>query len=304
MRLLRAELLRARSRRSVLVLALAGLLLAIGLGAASAWESRPYSADETAHAEDRAMRQVERCEQKAEKHNDTTRQCEMRVRPWFYSRWREPLDDKSVEDETAAASISLILVSGLLGTLLIGGEFASGSLSNLLLFESRRTRVWAAKLSATGLLALLWSVLCIGAYVATLTALGRSWDPEAWPPNWIGSMLGLGARNAIVVAGVAVTAAALTLAVRSTLATLAVVIGYILVVEGVARVAFASTVAEYALSSQILGVLYGSHRIEISSGGQFTQVRVTLQDSALLLLGVCAVLAVVSLLVFRRRDVD
>ncbi|HLR83447.1 MAG TPA: ABC transporter permease subunit [Nocardioidaceae bacterium] len=303
MRLLRAELLRARSRRSVLIVALAGLLLAIGLGAASAWQSRPYSAEETSRAENAATAQVERCKEQAEKHDDTTRRCEMRAHAWLYDRWRDPLDDQVVEEETVAASLSLTLVSGLLGALLIGGEFTSGSLSNLLLFEPRRTRIWLAKLSATGILALLWAALCIGGYVATLTALGRSWDPGAWPPNWIAAMIGLGVRSAIVIAVAAVIAAAVTLAVRSTLATLGVSIAYVLVVEGIARIAFTSTVAEYALSSQLLGVLYGSHRIEVSSGGQFVYEHVTLQDSALVLLGVCVAVAAVSLLTFRRRDV-
>ena len=303
MRLLRSELLRARSRRSVLTLALAGLLLALGLGAGSAWDARPYTADETSHAEERAMGQVDRCERRAERHGDTARKCEMRVRPWFYDRWREPIDDRAVEDATVSVSLSLMLVSGLLGAMLVGGEYTSGSMGNLLLFESRRTRVWLAKLTATGLLALLWSALCVGVYVAALTALGRSWDPDAWPPNWLGAMVGLGARSAIVVAAIAVIAAALTLAVRSTLATLTVIIGYALVVEGLGRIAFASTVVEYALSSRILGVLYGTYHMQIDAGGQITNIRVSLQESALLLSGVCFALALVSLFVFRRRDV-
>lgn len=305
MRLVRTELLRARSRRSVVVLLLAGVLLAIGLGAASAWESRPYSADETAIAEHRAERAQDRCERRADKHN-SDRKCELRVRPWYYnaSRWREPLDERAVEEETASAAIAVMLVAGLVGATFIGGEFSSGSVSNLLLFEPRRTRVWTAKLAAIGLVALLWSTVIIGGYVAALTALGRQWDPGAWSPNWIGAMAGLGARSAVAIAVVAVLGAVVTLAIRSTIGTLSVLIGYILVVEVLARVLIPETVAEYALSSQIFGVLYGSHRIEYSGGGQAGIVWVTLQDSAFILAGVCAVLCLVSLATFRRRDID
>lgn len=304
MKLLRTELLRARSRRSVLILALAGVLLTIGLGAAAAWDARPYSADDTAQAEKRAERQVERCERQVAKHDKSNRKCEMRVRPWYFDRWREPLDDKAVEEGTVSMSISLMLVAGLLGASFIGGEFSSGSMGNLLLFEPRRTRVWLAKLAATGVLTLIWSAICVGGYVAVLTAFGRSWDPDAWPPHWSGAMLGLGARGAGAVAVAAMIGAALTLAVRSTIAAVGVVIGYVLVVEGVARLVFPSTVTEYALSSRILGVLFGSYRIDVDSGGAFEQIRVTLQDSALILAGVCVALCLISLVTFRRRDID
>ena len=301
MSLLRTELLRARSRRSVLALLLAGFLLTIGLGAAAAWDARPYSADETAQAETRAQKEFDRCERQVEKRKDSSRQCKMRVHTWQYDRWRDPLDDQRVEGHTVTLAVGLMLVGALMGASFVGGEYSSGSMSNLLVFESRRTRVWLAKLSAIGLVGILWAAVCFGAYVAGLVALGRSWDLDAWPPNWIGAMSWLGVRGAIVAAAGAVIGAALTLAVRSTTAAIGVVFGYVLLVEGVARIAFGAPIIEYALSSRILGVLHGSYRTETT---QLETIRVTLQDSAIMLLGVSIVLCAISLVTFRRRDID
>lgn len=302
MRLLRSELLRARSRRSVLALALAGVVLTVALAAVTAWNERPYDAAETSQAQDRASNEIARCKKHSERAEDPV-ECAERVTEWFYQRMRDTVDDGYVEDTTVTLTLSLMMIGALLGATFVGGEFSSGSISNLLLFEPRRLRVWATKLAATGLLTLVWAALCVGGFVAGLTALGRSWDSQAWGSHWLSAMVNLGARNALAVAGAAVVGAALALAVRSTLACISVVIGY-LVIEGVAVIAFTNQVAEYALSSRLLGVLSGSHLVEVEDGNRIRQVAVTLQDSALMLLGVFLVLCIVSASMFRRRDID
>ena len=283
------------------MLVLAGVVLTTVLAGLAAWNERPYTADETAEAQDLASKEIARCEKGPERAEDSA-QCTERVTEWYYQRMRTTTDGVFVEDNTVSLSISLMMIGALIGATFVGGEFSSGSMSNLLLFESRRSRVWAAKLAAIGLVAVVWAVICVGAFVAALTILGRSWDPDAWGPHGVSAMLNLGARNALAIAGATAVGAALALALRSTLACVSVVIAY-LVAEGVARIAFNNPVAEYALSHRVLGVLTGSHLVDLEEGNRVRQVPITLQDSAPILAGVFVVLCLGSVWMFRRRDV-
>ena len=87
----------------------------------------------------------------------TTRRpvCEEMLLPraeWFISR--QPLDPSQlVRDLGTAVPMILSVLLLLAGATFVGADWNSGSMSNQLLFESRRTRVWAAKAGALALVA-------------------------------------------------------------------------------------------------------------------------------------------------------
>lgn len=264
MRLLRAELLRIRSRRSVMLLLLLGIVVTAAVAGLAAWDSRPDAPE-----------------------------------------FREAIGPGYVEDLSVPLTGALMLIALLAGTTYVGAEYASGSIGNLLLFQPRRIRVWVAKLTATGLVAALWSAVCWAGGVGTLTALGRSWDADRWGSHWLSNMGYLGARGAVLVAGAAVVGAALTLVFRSTITTVGIALGYLVVVEAIGNAMFAAQVAEYTVSNRVLGVLHGRYVVSIWENGTRPERFVfSLQECALYIAVLGAVLLLLSVLVFRRRDID
>lgn len=263
MRLVRTEVLRARSRRSVVLLLLLGLVVTGVMSALAAWDNRPDA-------------------------------------PGF----REPVDAGFVESLAEPLTVALMLIALLVGTTFVGAEYTSGSMSNLLLFEPRRLRVWVAKLTAVGLVATLWSVVCWAGFVGVLVGLGRSWDRAAWGPHWASDMAYFGARGSVIVIGAAVAGAALTLALRSTIATVGLAVGYLVVVEAIGNALFAPQVADYTVSNRVLGALHGRYVVRLWDGPEVERFVFSLRECALYLAVLGLLLMLASLIVFRRRDVD
>lgn len=234
-RLIQAELTRLRWRRAVLVLVGAALVVPALIAGSHAWETRPVTASELTQAQremdDFLAMDIESCtdhpgdwdvdpELDAEA---VERECtEMMGDYGSPEDWlgRSVLDLEDVRTGSALAAVTVLaLIAVLVGTTFVGHDWATGSMSNQLLFESRRGRVWWAKAIAvaTGTavvalfsLAIFWGIVAAAASSRGITTPDAVWSAVGW-----GSV-----RSLVLVSGAAVIAYALTTLFRSTVGAL------------------------------------------------------------------------------------
>jgi hypothetical protein len=112
----------------------------------------------------------------------------------------------------------------LAATTFVGHDWNSGSMSNQLLFEPRRGRIWAAKAVAVGLLALVVSAVVSTAYWLAMWATMQARDLPMRDGALLDS-LAYGWRGAGYATAAAVGGYALTMLFRSTVATIGVLFG-------------------------------------------------------------------------------
>jgi ABC-2 type transport system permease protein len=322
MRLLGVELTRFQSRRAIALILVAAALLTALLALTTIWETRPVSADELARAEalaqaeaqrPRHQRELERCERDPEQFfgpEATTELCAQLTPTAEWYTGRPPLSLREQNASSGAAVI--ILVTSLMvvvGTTFAGADWASGSVSNQVLFEPRRARVWTAKAGAVLLGTLAATALILAAFWVTLylvaesrgIATGAAVQEEI---RWTA------ARGALLAAGAAAGAYALTMLLRHTVGTLAVLFAYaiggeILIAtlpfEGIGRWSLYNNVAAWLKD----GYTYYDPSLPCGPGVEYcTQAAfLSLGGAAAFLGGLVLVGGVLSLLHFRRRDI-
>lgn len=247
-RLLHVELIRLVRRRAVLVLLLVALVVPVVVGVARTLDTRPPS--EAALAD--AQAQLER-DRKDPANAEALEQC--LADPMGYAGidssdpaeierlcteqsqpqldWYLYVNDLDLRTEaTEGSGIALVVILGLLmmvlGTTFTGHDWASGSVSNQLLFEPRRLRVWGAKAIVVTGVALVLSALVLSAYWFGLNAVAGSRDLPSGGAILLDS-LQMGWRGAGVVGAAALCGFALTMLFRSTVATLGILFGVALV---------------------------------------------------------------------------
>lgn len=326
-RLLRVELVRFLSRRAVLVILALAVAIPLVIGVATVLNTRPPSDSELASAQAQAdheaqrkvyQRQLAQCIEDPESMlgqplpDDVETACRNSYLPqanWYF--YWEPLD--LVEQRQSGSGIAVVIVLAILmmlaGTTFAGHDWASGSVSNQLLFEPRRPRVWGAKALIVTALAAGFSGLVISAYWLVLGAVASSRD--------IGTGHGLlldclqsGWRGAGVAGGAALAGYALTMLFRSTVGALGILLaasvagGVVLAVIGIDSIwnpglnvaAIILDGAQYYADAPCPGG---------SGPGEMCSVEKTLpMGRALWFLGTGLVLfAVASVASFHRRDV-
>ncbi len=324
MRLLAVELNRFRSRRAIGLLALAAILVAAVLVGATAWQTRPLTADDRTNATAQAdlegqrseiQQQVRACRADPTSYlgpSATAEKCADALVPGASAYYpREPLTLRSALSPGGLGLPLALIVVGLMviaASTFVGADWSSGSLTNQLLFEPRRVRLWLAKAAA----------VVIGSGLVTLVALTGYW-------LGIGSVAqarGLGlpsgqvtdvgwhvVRAVALGMGAALGAFALTAVFRHTVATLALLFIYsvggeiavnLLPIEGAGR---------WSVGNNALGWLAPHHRyfdatISCTPGERCssTQVMTHLESGTFLgvLLGIAVVISLVG---FQRRDV-
>ena len=188
------------------------LVLPAIIWAGLAWSTRPVSGEELERAEQHmaeqsgfAQRQVRQCLKHPERYgtpeDDPETMCREMFEPqldWFLAR--APLKPKAVPDEggtgVAATLIGLVMI---LGATFAGADWASGSMSNQLLFDPRRIRIWLAKAAAVALgsaaiavagFSLFWLLVVGTAQVRDIEVAGSVWR----------EMFALGGRTALLAA--------------------------------------------------------------------------------------------------------
>lgn len=247
-RLLRVELTRLVRRRAVLVLLLVALVVPVVVGVAITIDTRPPSDAAIADAKQQLERDLadpayaeslEQCladpvnfggipsTDPAEIERLCTEQTQPQLDWYLYS---SSLD--LANEVTEGSGIALVAILGLLmmvlGTTFTGHDWASGSVSNQLLFEPRRLRVWGAKAIVVTGVALALSALVLTAYWFALDAVAASRDLPSGGAVLM-DCLQMGWRGAGVVGAAALCGFALTMLFRSTVATLGILFGIALV---------------------------------------------------------------------------
>lgn len=240
-RLLRVELSRLLHRRAVLLLVAASIVIPVVIGVATVIDTRPPSAAAVAEAERQVElernspgleEQIRACVERPEEWgyqdlqpDEAEAQCRKDMEPqleWYL--WARKLDLAEERDFGSASAITLILAIAMLlaGTTFTGHDWASGSVSNQLLFEPRRLRIWCAKAIVVTGAALALSALVFTSYWLALGAVARS--RGLLRPVLLLDCLQMGWRAAAVAAGVALVGFALTMLFRSTVATLGILL--------------------------------------------------------------------------------
>ncbi len=246
-RLFFLELTRLRWRRAVLLLLAVCVLVPLVVLGTHAWSTRPVSDADLADAQsqlDRDLqdpgyqRQIERCERNPERYGagEATECAEMMGPQLDWYLYRPELDVADTRNQQGLAVF--VLVAGLLmlaATTYVGADWNSGSMSNQLLFEPRRTRIWLAKGGAVAVLAALSMALALALFWGGVSVLVTMRDLAA-PPEVVRDIEWTSLRAVGLAAAAALGAYAVTMLFRSTVFTLgalfAVVAGSTVVLAG------------------------------------------------------------------------
>jgi hypothetical protein len=239
MRMLRTELSRLLARRAVLLLLAAAVVLPALIGAVVAWDHRPISEADLARAEaqvatDRdqpwVQEELRDCLAHPERFSPEERAgdveafCREMVEPsveWYL--WRSELDiaDQARWGSGIALATVVMALLMLAGTTFIGHDWATGSVTNQLLFEPRRSRVWTAKAIAVALVAAGASAVVHVGYWWALWAIARGYGHQQQSGALEAAMYQSGRAVALTTAA-AVGAYAVTMLFRSTVGTLGI----------------------------------------------------------------------------------
>lgn len=312
MRLFKAELRRFVSRRAVVVLMLLGVLACGAIAAATLYSSRPLSeaervqtqqmvdgANQTRFIQGRLAKCVEKtgdtpsCESKWLMSTN-----EMYIRPQLepaeYQFWLIPMAG-------VVAAVSLLL-----GATFIGADFSSGSLGTQLLFEPSRLKVWSAKAAAVAVGVAGFAVLSLALANGTIFALAQSWDRpfrDGLAGDWFGAI-----GRAVVLAAVAgVGGYAVVVLARHTAAALGVLAVYGIAGEAVLRNVWPGS-EKWLFSNSAFAWIGGDIKRRVYPSNCYENCRPQVfhftQEFAATYIGLgLLVVAAISLLVFRRRDV-
>lgn len=257
--LLRVELVRFLARRAVLVLLALAVVIPGVIGVATVINTEPPPADKLARAEARAereaekprsQRQLQRCVDNPEEWgvnpdiDDVEDVCAEQTLPRadWYVYW-DALDLEQEREEGSGFVVVLVLAILMLiaGTTFAGHDWASGSVSNQLLFEPRRVRVWTAKALVVAAVSGVLAAVVVTAYWFLLVTVVRSRD-IAIPDGLVLDCLQSGWRGAGVAAAACLAGYALTMLFRSTVAALGVLLavcvagGVVLAVIGIGSI--------------------------------------------------------------------
>ncbi|WP_395691244.1 hypothetical protein [Nocardioides sp.] len=227
-RLVGVELTRLRWRRAVLVLLLLAVAVPALIAASRVWATRPVSESEVAQVAHDNAHEIAQCAEHPRRFGLPARageqQCTDRIVGWYTGREQLTLAGERSGGSGMGVVAVLTALLVLAATTFVGHDWASGSMSNQLLFESRRTRIWVAKAVAVTLVSLVVSAVVSAAYWLTLWAVVRSRDLPL-RPGALGDALAYGWRGAAFATAAALGGYALTMLLRSTVATVGVLFG-------------------------------------------------------------------------------
>lgn len=244
-------------------------------------------------------------------------------RPEEACRMEEPQEEWYIpqplgwSDATSAATVGGASVAGLVALFMAasfwGAEIRSGSLATWLTFVPARPRVWAAKMvvSAVAGAAVAAVLVLVGLLVAWL-AITLNQGPDA-VGDWAGPLQAAG-RGVAFGAMMALVGAGLAVVFRSTVAAIAVPLGY-LFVQGMLGILY--TIPGFEKLTDFLpennvraflegGTTYAVPVTRVTPQGlehEWVEKTISLAHGAVYLLVFVAIAGLVSLAVFQRRDV-
>ncbi|MCM0619534.1 ABC transporter permease subunit [Nocardioides bruguierae] len=230
--LLRAEVDRLRWRRAVLLLVLGAVVVTAFTFTVTAWDTRPVSDEEVAEVRQTTyvVSEIDQCTAHPRRYlgprargldaDEAARTCEELVLGWYSGR---PTLDVASElgNGFIACTVFVVLLLLLMGATFAGHDWSTGSMSNQLLYETRRTRVWLAKALVVGVAGLVVSAVLLGALWGGLLLLASSRDLPV-PDAVVADGWAQVARTAVAAALATLLGFALAMLFRSTVATIAV----------------------------------------------------------------------------------
>lgn len=329
MRLISAEILRARSRRAtwIILVGLVGIIL-FYLGTnflsnkmpsdAQIAEQRTYYEESLADWNAYHQEWYDDCIEGAESEGVSADDwgCKDYLVPPSFDNfvWTPPGFTERVADDASGLLMLAAVFMLLLGATLTAAEYSTGSLGNWLTFAPRRSRVFFSKLAAPAVFALMAAVLTAAVAIlgtAAWTELRGLPSPE---PLDVTQLTGVVLRSTGIVVASGAIGATLGLLLRHTAAVIGVVGGYAFVVEMLFLGQFwGSPASRWILSTNLMAIANGkqSYYINVCSWNQAEMYQECVQvekfvtaAQATTYLGILSlVLVVVTWLVFRRRDV-
>lgn len=324
---IRIELTRYRGRRAATLLLLAMAVIVITGVAKASWDTRPLTAqdrlDAVAQAQMSAQRSgvaelIAECQLKPTEWlgpEATAADCEQRLTP-DPKYPRADLDlPKLIGESTRAIPrdgnmLALLVGAGLIisAAMFAGGPYASGSLATQLIFQPRRLRVWGAKVIAVAVWSLIHAILLIGAFWVAMyfVADARGLDPSSAD---VQTITWHGLRSVVLLTAASVGAFALTVIIRNSMVTLALLL--FAVVGGEILVNFLPIAGSgrWSLANNAMGWLVPKHTyfdatIHCAPGdGCTTMQTMSHLQAGSFLLAVLVVALGVSAWVFRRQDI-
>ena len=300
--LLRAELLRLRSRRAIqlMVIGLALLLLFIvgGVFLNSAGEApSPETIQQARESLDDLRRQCEQEEIECGPEVD-----ELQVED-FYDDQRFILG-QDAEAPLMVYAVFVTIVAFAAGASFLGSEQHHNTVGHLLLWEPRRGRVLLAKAAAAALATAVAGFALLLMLYLGLFLVAATRGVTSAPPGFFLDTLGMIGRVSLLVGGGAILGLALTSLLRSTAAAVGFGIAYLAALERFLSF-LRPTWRPWMAGDLAATVLAGENRLYIPSEG-LAEPKLVLIDATrgLLVLGAyVAVLLAIAILEFRRRDV-
>jgi ABC-2 type transport system permease protein len=228
----------------------------------------------------------------------------------------------SFHDHVRELVIAGVVIGGLVGFVasasFIGAEWQAGTMAGLLMWEPRRQRVLAAKvgvaivgsvvLAALGIAMLVGVGALVAATRGTFATVAHNPMPDLHFAAETWARVGRGLAFVALFAG---TGAGLAMLLRRTVAALGVVLGYLIVFEGVIGSLRHGTVRHYLLATHVGALLTG--RVEWIDPGTTTAGGIEFGtghahvfhalSSGLILGAVVAVIILAAAVAFQRRDV-
>ena len=323
MRLLLVELTRFRSRRAIALMLLAAAMLTALIATTTLWETRQISAQDMTNAQARAdreaqrpyvQREINRCERNPERYNGpgaTAEECVAMIAPrpeWFLDRQPLTLAQERRDSGVAVLMIVAALMT-IIGTTFAGADWASGSMSNQILFEPRRTKVWLAKAGAVFVGTLVAAAVIVAAFWVALyvTAEMRGIHTGATVQEHIRAMAG---RGVLLAAFGALGGYALTMLLRHTVGTLAAMFAYSVGGEALTASLPIEGAGRWSLSNNVFAWLYDGHQyydpsISCSPTSDMCNqmAKMSLSEGVTYLAALLLLVIGLSLLNFWRRDI-
>ena len=321
-RLLLVELTRFRTRRSIALLLLGTVVVALVAAGLTAWQTRPLTETERGEAaaqvglagrDPQVRAEVGACRAAPTDYlgpDARATDCDAALLPAEESFYPRDVLDPAAVREGRAVEVGLV-VAGLMvvaGSTFAGGDWGTGSMATQLLFETRRRRVWLAKAAAVVLGCAATALVALAAFWAVALLVARARGVEVAADDLSPLTLQV-ARGVMLAAAAGLGAFALTMVFRHTVATLAVLFVYavggevavsLLPVDGGGRWAVGTNAVAWLRTD----LRYADPSASCSLLGRCGELQVLTHAEAAAFLGALLVLAcAVSLVWFTRRDV-
>jgi ABC-2 type transport system permease protein len=312
--LFRSELLRARSRRLVPMLLVAGvLLIAVAIVIAGANSHKP-TPEQIAAEEAFSQKQFARCMEGKFLGSGEPVPVGFDSLEDFCRQATAPSSDVGLQLRDAPDIIEhtgtfTILLGVVLGASLGGADWTTGSITTLLTWEPRRIRVLLIRAIVVVLVilaaTLFLQAILLAAFRLAVAARGTSIGA---PSTWLSEAGKAIFRVSVVASAFGLIALAIAMVGRSTVAAVGVLFGYLILFEGVIA-GFRPSIQDRLLvraAGVIVGQqpIYDERAMVTVSPGHPLPVLLGLTEAWVVGAVYVAVLMVIALVVFRSRDVN